>query len=653
MSKNFFKYSTLICTILTSYEFFKNSKIKKIPALPNVLNNNDHFESLVNANIHALIPKLEKNEKLKNEDYEIINQTCQYICNRYDCSDFRMQTLIRIVYKYKDRLPRLHIDTIKKTLLSAKFFMDQPGKDSLCLWSENHLILFSAAEYLIGQLYEDDIFTNDNLTGRQHKKIAKKRIEIWLQQRYQYGFIEWYSNTYYEEDIAPLSNLIEFCDDKKIVTRCKMVMDLLLFDLATQSFQGSFTSTSGRQYEEGKKSGLNSALHNISSSLFGYTNSNDKKGLDQNFLYMKNYEVPTVIKEVGKDKNNVIIKCSTGLNIKELVKLYPKELSLERTMMQWAMEAFTPKEVISATMKYINKNNMLENEFLNDFKLINLTIFKKTGLLPLISKIIRPVTNGVAIQRANTYTYKTNDYMLSTAQSYHVGDFGDQQHIWSATLAKDLCIFTTHPAAAYSEKGALSLSPNYWVGNGRNPHSVQNLNVNMTIYYINDKKGFMEKDLQKKSHCYFPQKKFSEVEFYKNFVFGKKNNSFIAIISGNKLIVKSDELIQEGEFTCWISELGSANEENFEDFKERIKNNKFLINKSTKEIVYHSKGNKHYLKYKGNFKLNNNVIDLEYNRFNSPYSQTKRNSKKIFISKDNYYIKMDYENCIREVKNNN
>ena len=110
------------------------------------------------------------------------------------------------------------------------------------------------------------------------------------------------------------------------------------------------------------------------------------------------------------------------------------------------------------------------------YELIDLSILKYTGLLPVISCILRPFSDGVAIQRANTYTYKTKNYMLATAQNHHPGEFGDQQHIWSATLADNLCVFTTHPAPPFSDDGALSASPNYWVGNGINPHSAQDKN---------------------------------------------------------------------------------------------------------------------------------------------------------------------------------
>ncbi|MBN2880372.1 MAG: hypothetical protein JXN65_12170 [Clostridia bacterium] len=637
----------LIIAIITFIEFQKNSRIKIIPARPKAEGRDDGFDKIMNSNLHELLYKLEEKISLDEADFSTIESTCSYLDYRFDCVDFRMQTLLRMLFKHSDKIPEKYIEMIKNSLLSSKFFMDQPGEDSMCFWSENHLLLFAAAEYLTGQLYEDEIFTNDNLTGKRHKEIALERINIWLKQRFYYGFTEWYSNTYYEEDIAPLSNLIDFCDNSEVVTRSKMIMDILLHDIATQSHMGSFTSTSGRQYELGKKSGENSALRNITYSVWGYKMGYEKKGLDQNFIYINNYKVPDVIKKIGLDSEAGIIKASSGLNLTELVKEMPKGQSLERVMMQWAMESFSNKEVVTDTIKYVHKNHMLSNEFLNGFKLIDLSILKYTGLLPVISGILRPFSDGVAIQRANTYTFKTKDYMLATAQNHHPGEFGDQQHIWSATLADNLCIFTTHPAPPFSDDGALSASPNYWVGNGINPHSVQDKNVNITIYSLDGKKGFMEKKRDMKTHCYFPKSLFNEVELSNKVVTGRRGDAFIAIRSGSKMTMTADELLQEGELTYWVTELSSRDKETFEEFSQRIRSNELSFDSESKTLCYATTGRDYRLKYKGDFNIDGKKQDTEYKRFESKYSDTQRESQVIEISFDGSSLMLDYENCVR------
>ena len=73
--------------------------------------------------------------------------------------------------------------------------MDQyDGRDdSMCHWSENHQILFAATEYLVGITWPDAIFADGN-SGEKHVELAKERINAWMEQRYNYGFNEYYSN---------------------------------------------------------------------------------------------------------------------------------------------------------------------------------------------------------------------------------------------------------------------------------------------------------------------------------------------------------------------------------------------------------------------------------------------------------------------------
>jgi len=621
----------------------KNSAIKKIKSRPA-----EHMPY----NVDKVLAQLEtgaEGDIIFNE----INGACEYVDGRYDCADFKLQSLLRILYKYPDKVPQAQKDLAKQTLLSFKYWMDQPGEDSMCYWSENHQILFATSEYLAGQLFPDDIFTNDGKTGQEHMMIAKERILIWLEQRWKYGFSEWYSNVYYVEDIAPISNLIDFANNEEIQTKAKIVMDLLLYDVATHSYKGTFVATSGRAYERNKKSGIQgNSMKAVIEKVWNYpVNPNNRIGMDMNFIFIEKYKVPDVITEIGKDEGVNVIKATTGLNVSELKERQLIGPENNQIMMQWTMEAFTNPQIVANSINYIDKNNMLSNEFLNDFKMINLTVLKKLHLLSLVSKGLKPVTNGTAIERANTYTYKTNDYMLSTAQNYHPGQYGDQQHIWSATLSDELSLFTTHPAKALSDKGALSESPGYWVGNGRNPHSVQDENINMSIYKIPDKKGFMEKSIVPYTHAYFPKEIFDEVVLNGNYAFGRYKDKYVAFIGKNTLQYLEDskeDLIQEGKDVFWVFEIGTKQTEgSFEEFMNRIKSN--TVTFVDDELIYLSNGKEMYLKYQGDFKINNEKVNTDYKRFDAAYSSTNREPDTITIEYNGKKVFLDFNNMVRTV----
>lgn len=616
-------------------------KIKKIKARP---------EKKLNIKIDEALYCVENNTPF---DFNDLADTYEYVNGRYDCSDFRLQSMFRLLYDEAGKVPEDAKAEMKKTILGFKYWMDQPGEDAMCYWSENHQILFATSEYLAGQLFPDEIFTNDGKTGAEHIEIGKKRILSWLEQRWLYGFTEWYSNTYYVEDIAPISNLIDFAKDEEISKKASIIMDLLLYDLATQSYKGTFISSSGRCYERGKKSNEGNSMKTVTESIWGTPwgyNYEDRKGMDQNFLYIDKYKVPEVIRQIGLDTTTTIQLSSNGLYLKELKKEKLNGRKTPQIMMQWAMEGFTNPEVIKNSVWYIHNHHMLSSEFLYDFKMIDLWILKVTGLLPTVSRILNPVTNGTAIQRANVYNYKTPDYMLVTAQDYFPGGFGDQHHIWNATISDRLSIFTTHPAKALSEKGALSGSPGYWVGNGRNPHSAQYKNISMSIYKIPKKKAFMEKHLVHETHAFFPSEEMDTTIIDGNYAFGKYGNVCFAFTAKNELHYadsSSNDLLQDGAETYWIFEISTMNKEgDLVSFMKRIKGNK--VNYEKNRLEYNSNSQHLSLKFKGDFVVNGKIQQTEYPRFDSKYATVQRKPENITISFEGLKLFLDFYNLKRE-----
>jgi len=600
----------------------------------------------------ACFPGIKDLDENKSIDESQIRDICAYIDERYDCADFRMVCIIRTLYIHTHLLSEETVQIMKKTVLDFKYWMDEPGEDNMCTWSENHQMIFSTVEYLAGQLYPDEIFTNANITGTEHKQKAEKRINNWLYYRFTYGFTEWHSNVYYEEDIAPIALLIDLSKDEDLVTRTKMIMDILLLDMAMFSWKGLFGATSGRCYKKHKMNPLKQSTIQVTEKVFGFNNIKDYdySKIDTSFMLNKKYDIPKVIRDIGRDYDDVEIKDSMGLDLKEIKDEFEDLKDIDTTgMFLWAMEAFTNKESINMTLKILNEWKMQNNSFLKDFKMINKPILIKLNLLPTIVKLLNPVTQGIAIQRANSYIYKTKYYTMSTAQKHHPKEFADQQHIWQATLSKEITVFTTHPGwAAFSDIDR-NFSPDYWVGNGIFPHSVQYKNVHISIYDLKKRKGFIEKKRALFTHAYFPQDLFDEVILEDNYLFGRHKDTYIALIAKNKLEFNPEDntdCIQQGELTYWICILGDIEKDkSFEEFIQKTRSNK--IEFTNKKLTIKSKDT-YELEYNKDFKLNNVPILTEYKRLESPYGDIERKPKEIRIQFQNKYLYLNYDKIIRE-----
>ncbi len=578
------------------------------------------------------------------EDWNALRGALEYIRGEFDCADFRLVNLIRILYEFEDIIPQSYTDEIEDILIGFRYWMDEPGENSMCYWSENHQILFASAEYLIGQKYPDRIFQNTGETGLDHMQKARQRILDWLQFRWDYGFTEFYSNVYYKEDIGALVNLIDYARDEEIVKKSQIVLDLLFYDVATQSLDTLFVSVSGRAYESHRQKG---SMTNVTNYYWG-DKSDIGKGMTFGLVATEKYQLPPVLKEIAGDTSNVEIMQSNGLDIDELTSEGFDSTDTRSIMMQWGMEAFVNPEVVRNSLSYIRSNQMFTNGFLTGFRDLDYSVLRFLHLEPLLVKLINPQSIGVAIQKGNTYTYRTEDYSLYTVQSYQVGDFGDQQHVAGMNIGSHFAIFHCHPAA---EEGT-SHSPDYWVGYGHFPHSVQDKNVNLSIYHLPEKKGLMEMDLLGFTHAYFPHAKFDSVILEENYVFGKKGSTYCAFIGRNPFTYRNDDmddLIQPGKTAFWITEAGAKTTDgSFTNFVNRIKSNKIDFDLQELRLDYHSGGRDYSLIYDEEFKVNKEVVNTRYDRYDSPYVQAGRKPHEISITKDTHSLYLNFDNLIRE-----
>ena len=627
---------------------------------------------------------------------------------REDCADFTACGLIRFYIENEHRLADVNKEEIKNCLTGFKYWMDQYDgrKDSMCHWSENHQILFATTEYLAGSEWPDAVFA-DGKSGEAHVAMAKERIEAWMSQRYYYGFNEYYSNNYYPEDIAPMANFIQFAraEDEAMVQRMKIIMDIIWIDIATQSYrytdangntQYAFVSASGRMYMDNKSSDdtgnrLRPYINLVLENGDEYLSESNRFFTCFRRMYQARvngapiYEVPSIIKAIFNDSaKKQIVKSSNGITLEELVTDGFVGQDVGQIMMQMGMEAFSNSEVIDNSIEYLNKNKLFNNEFLNDFKLVNLWPLTLTKSLGFLSGILNPSTDGKAIQRANVYTYQTPYYSMSTTQEHFAGDYADQHQINVSLLAGDLAVYNAQPMRN-STRGQ------YWVGYGRLPYSVQDENVNISIYTIPDSTGLLEPHIVQYTHAYFPVGLFDEVildYMDQGYVFGRKGDSYVmmrAMSDGNgTLAFKNDmagvsaedittdmskikdnvrELIEAsgdlrydlifegGSSHAWITELGSIEENgSFAQFVSQMLANEYDYTDMT--VSYKSGEKLFNVKYDEHFMINGQVIDTNYARYENSYvtnGAIERKSDVISLEwQGAYWLTLDYEKGIRD-----
>ncbi len=681
--------------ILTAVELVYLLRIRTLPDLPDKADadryslniNGKSFEDLY----LFLVGKQTEPSFSEDEVFSLLSRQAEYMNHRFDCADFRAQLLFKI-YKDCDLSDRCSA-LIKETFLGFKYFMDEPGDDSMCYWSENHQILFAVSEYLAGQEWPDEIFTNDGKTGKEHLRKATTRIDAWMQQRFDYGFSEYLSNNYLAEDIAPMADFIAYAEDKKRVEQMKIIMDVLWLDVALNSVNNRFVAVSSRMYGNNKAANcIGNSIQSAMNILWGKETSermlfrsevsDSEKELVAASLSKKpnyivlcfndavekgHYTLPEAIKDIAVSNECFVSKMSCGLSPDDMVNENLIGQSDACIMAQTGAETFTNPQVIRNTLEYMKKNRLYTNKFLSYFKFLNLTVLRCVNWHKFAERhSIMP--HGIALGRGNVYTYRNAHYSMSTDICKDVGLCGAQDHVWTANIAEELALFTTHPAG--NGNGKYGASPGYWVGNGRRPVSVQHETVNVTIYKLPQRKRLGESDVCDITHAYMPRDLYDEFELDGNTVFARKNGVFVALISEGNLKYKPynpdsakgllkgrvlpsgltlengfDLYRQGGEFHSYVTELSDLNTETFEEFKQRIKQNQLVFCNGC--VSYKTNCGKIYVSYDGSFTVDGKDVQTEFDRYDSIFCKAKRKDETIRINSPSHSLMLDFGRGLR------
>jgi hypothetical protein len=619
----------------------------------------------------------------------VFHAALDFIDARKDCSDFVLHGILRLLESRKQRTgfsysipahslsPSLLVRA-RQTTLNFKYFPDEPGIDSLCTWTENHYILYTSAAYLAGQLFPEEVFTNSGETGRQKMQKNRRRILRWLELRFHTGFSEWLSHVYYDEDLTALLALFDFAEDAEIQRKAEMVINLLLLDMALNSFKGVFGSTHGRAYENTKKWASNEGTTDTSKLLFGMGVFSGFDNMSAIAFALSGYCLPKVIESIACDSHlegdcHIENRQRMGIKVAEMEKWGLRPDNFEDGMLYLTLEAYLHPKTIVNTLRMFDTCNWWENAFLDSFKPYR-TLLKIVGViggLPLMARFLERDVCRNTREEVNLYTWRTPDTMLSTAQDYRKGYGGDQQHIWQATLGADAVCFTTHPAKI------AGVTPNYWEGNGLLPRAAQYKNVAVVIYNIGKIPALYVPVRHFFTHAWLPKDKFDEVVESRGWIFARKGEGYLALRSrnpyfwnGEKSLQNRDEIkkkfgfqgswrenpedlgreiIAPGKRNIWICQMGrKAEDGGFAGFVDKISAAQVIF--KGQEVEYQSPGIG-LVRFGWRRALSVDELEIplrDYPRYGNSFVQAEFNPSEIRVVAGGHQLRLNWNSGERE-----
>jgi hypothetical protein len=614
-----------------------------------------------------------------------------------DTRDFDALYLLNILLGYRSHpllAPGL-IDKVEAALLGFKFWYTEPTPagltDNSYYWTENHEAIYLTLEYLVGQTYPDRTMGTDGKTGREHQAHARDLLMRWFDLRARFGFFEWHSNVYYQKDATPLLTLVEYADDPAIRERAAGILDLLLFDIAMHTYRGAFGTTHGRSYKKDKMSSLDDDTWGLVKLLFDtaefdYTSTDDPAVL---FARARRYRLPEAVYRIARASESFSDRERMGIAINELapytadpVAAYefsyadPNDLPV-----WWSMGAVSVWQVLPLTIQALDTYDLWSTTNFQDF----------AGLRPLATDLVlaRRLAQHIArmfafglLKEVNTHTYRTADYMLSSAQDYRAGSFAWQAHSWQATFDPNALVFTTHPTRPplqTTDWYADTETGSYWTGEASMPRSAQHENVAIHIYAPQ----YMQKNAapfdffryEPYTHAYFPQDHFDEVVQDGNWTFGRFRDGYIALYSyrpaqwviydptvyaTNGMVKPFDLKADGGADNVWIAECGQRVQwESFDHFRAAIMAAPLAVTPRPRQgafaggfdVTYESpsQGTMTFgwtgpLTVKGA-----EVAIADYARHDNPWAHTAFNTRTARIERDGFGVEIDTEHATRTV----
>ena len=384
----------------------------------------------------------------------------------------------------------------------------KPGQD-MTYWSENHRLLFAAAEYLAGQFWPGEMFISQriqrkegpsgaprrgDMTGRQHMAHARVRVLRWLNERLRLGFAEWNAPGYYVEDVLPLLNLADFAADPQVRTRAAMVMDLLVFDLAVHAQTGALAGSAGRAYFENKNCMWEQSIRDSVELLFGQTGHFAQSSNAAAFIATSpRYRPPDVLIGIAKyGLQRFTTRSRVSINFDEAHRYGVGTSTADDMEFWWSRAAYATKQTILGSRQVATEHGLLETPPFDKI----LPLIKKVadaidtakdvggGILggiggaflglaaagpvgagvggtagaiagasgPDVTEVdaadmFSVLTEGSVLSRANIYSHRSGGATLASVQNFRKGQVNFQGLPCVAALANGAMVWTTYPSA--------------------------------------------------------------------------------------------------------------------------------------------------------------------------------------------------------------
>lgn len=485
-------------------------------------------------------------------------------------ADFDIIKLIRILM-----FSHGEYDSQILPVLAPLPFWLEANEDNREYWSENHMIMWMASDWLLHEKY-----------GKIVDSTLDKRLRHYLKLKIRYGFYEFNSTTYAPYCLTGLLNLADFSQDAEIKSLATQASQKLLKEelLLLTNNKGVLFPTAGRNYPGKYENAYGQNHNNLIYMLTGLGQVENGTSHAGAFLATTTVPVDDVISSWQSKLDTVYTQ---GHTLQDGINNINNTMSVkDKVIFQWSSGAYFHPDVAQSTFQLLKDLNLWGHFEFADFRQFS---FLPSNLASGVAEIASPISKSSGIYHPTIAVFKNKSVTLSSLQDFWKGKVGYQQFP-VVVNAGTSAVFTLSgkPDVDWDNRPSHN-------ANSHLPYVKQKSNLALVMY--RPEKGlalFGYKDAKLSVALHWQDDKFDEIRESGNWLLGREGDGYVAVRRHSTGYINGVRADDNPDGQTWVFMVGNSDMYgSFDNFEQKIQEaqyqEKWYFDLPTFSWVYYAK----------------------------------------------------------------
>jgi len=408
------------------------------------------------------------------------------------------------------------------------FWLPDSEGDIRQYWSENHMIMWMSAHWLLHESY-----------GFESRATLEEMLNHYLDVKNTYGFYEFLSPIYARYTMSALLNLADFAQDATIKTKAANAARKLMRQiLQVVNDEGTFFPAAGRSFYSAYN--VEGRLRPSIYLLTGLGELSDDTEISSIFIATTSINLGVVLNEWRAVRN---ITMTNGHGIDEGFDIHGDLERQDRAIFQWSAGGYFHPDLAADFKWALDYYDLWDHEAFSDYA--QYQSFSSSAFV-LAAETAAAISRSSYIGASEVKIYKHNGVVLTSIQDHWKGRAGYQQWPWVATVGKE---------PIFTRSG--NPSPTGSTSNTTLPYVEQVDNVALIMYRAdNDLSlfGFDNFDVA----LHWTEGDFDEVRRFGNWIVARVDDNYAAVRKHCNQTINGFEACDDQDGQTWVVVVGNS-----------------------------------------------------------------------------------------------